>query len=156
MTAIPAVLLLGLSLWAPPGALSPGLGQALSEESFKTVATVAEFPEPVKKALATALGQPELRMSDPGGPFNATDVVLPGPEPVFARLVVAGVGPEHAIIHYEHGGITHDFFVLVLSIKKSRSSTGESAALLWSARPSTRRFDSVAAIVAAIRDRTLR
>jgi len=55
---------------------------------------------------AAALGFP---IAERGAPWNATDVVRPGPMLPFARFISAQGRGCLLTISYEHGGIAHSF-----------------------------------------------
>ena len=64
------------------------------------------------RGAAAALGFP---MAERGAPWNATDVVGPGPMLPFDRFISARQTNCTLVIHYEHGGIAHVFQDAVLT-----------------------------------------
>lgn len=50
------------------------------------------------------------KMSDPGGPFSATDVPVPGAPG--RRLLFAACDSQVCLLHYERGGIAHFYEIL--------------------------------------------
>jgi hypothetical protein len=109
-----------LSLTA--GAQAPDLTRAMPEalrahiasETFTPLTTVAALPEGLKSELTRLFKDTSLQLADPGAPYQASDVI--GPELLpFRRLISAGCAVDHCLVHYERGGFTHTFAVLVLS-----------------------------------------
>ena len=65
---------------------------------------------------AAALGFP---MAERGAPFQATDVIMPGPRLPAARFVAARLTNCTLVIRYEHGGIAHTWETAVLERRGS-------------------------------------
>lgn len=61
---------------------------------------------------AAALGFP---IAERGAPWNATDVVRPGPRLPFTRFISARGGGCTLTIRYEHGGIAHSYETATLT-----------------------------------------
>jgi hypothetical protein len=78
--------------------------KALAEEKYTFVTSTAKFPADLRDALARQLSQKSLSMADADQPFGASDAIteprLPG-----HRLMMAALGAEYSVIHFERGGI---------------------------------------------------
>jgi len=76
------------------------------------VKTTAKVPADVREALARQFHQDQLQMADAGTPFNVGDAItdpsLPG-----RRLIVAALGPVHAFVHFEQGGVVETRWVIL-------------------------------------------
>lgn len=118
------VTLLGWIVWAAAAAASEkaSLPEAVRvrvrTEKFAPVASVATLPESARLGLAALFRRAQLEMADPGGEFQATDLVMKPNLPA-RRLSVAGCSPEHCIVYYERGGFARTWTVVILQIQKS-------------------------------------
>jgi hypothetical protein len=63
----------------------------------------AEIPPAIVKDIRGRHGL----MSDANGPFNATDVIMPGPPVPMHRLLRAARSGRITVVWYEAGGIAH-------------------------------------------------
>jgi hypothetical protein len=86
----------------------------LRGETFTPLTSVGALPDGVKRELADLFGTKQLELADPGAPFQATDVVV-HPRLPWRRLVSAGCGADHCVVHYERGGFVHVYQALVLA-----------------------------------------
>lgn len=66
------------------------------------------------------------KMSDPGGPFSATDVPVPGAPG--RRLLFAACDAQVCVLHYERGGIAHFYEILAFA------RTASTWDVVWNAR----------------------
>jgi hypothetical protein len=98
-------LLLLESLLAPASAGARGM---LCLPFSRNYARLADLPA----GAAAALGFP---IAERGAPWNATDVVRPGPRLPFARFISAQGGGCTLTIRYERGGIAHSYDTMTLS-----------------------------------------
>jgi hypothetical protein len=79
---------------------------------FTTVRSTQKMPQSLKLAFAAATGQRQFALANPGQKYQVTDVILEPGLP-FRRLMFAGESGKDWFIHYEHGGIGHNYAVLV-------------------------------------------
>jgi hypothetical protein len=82
--------------------------------AFHEIHSTSDLPLPV----VTLCAGDKNNLAEPGGKWNATDVVmdttLPG-----KRLIWAAVGGDYCVVHYERGGIAHTFHILVAKLAKN-------------------------------------
>lgn len=82
--------------------------------AFHEIHSTSDLPLPV----VTLCAGDKNNLAEPGGKWNATDVVmdttLPG-----KRLIWAAVGDDYYVVHYERGGIAHTFHILVAKLAKN-------------------------------------
>jgi hypothetical protein len=82
--------------------------------AFHEIHFTSDLPLPV----VTLCAGDKNNLAEPGGKWNATDVVmdttLPG-----KRLIWAAVGGDYYVVHYERGGIAHTFHILVAKLAKN-------------------------------------
>lgn len=82
--------------------------------AFHEIHSTSDLPLPV----VTLCAGDKNNLAEPGGKWNATDVVmdttLPG-----KRLIWAAVGGDYYVVHYERGGIAHTFHILVAKLAKN-------------------------------------
>lgn len=82
--------------------------------AFHEIHSTSDLPLPV----VTLCAGDKNNLAEPGGKWNATDVVmdttLPG-----KRLIWAAVGDGYYVVHYERGGIAHTFHILVAKLAKN-------------------------------------
>lgn len=98
-------LLLLAALTAPASAEAKG---HLCLPFTRIYARLADLPA----GAVAALGFP---IAERGAPWNATDVIGPGPRLPFARFISAQGGGCTLTIRYEHGGIAHSYESITLS-----------------------------------------
>jgi hypothetical protein len=89
---------------------------ALQESArFHEVHSTTKLPPVI---LALCDGGSDGKLAEPGQNWNATDVItdpsLPG-----KRLILAAVGGEYYVVHYERGGVAHSFHILVAKLTKN-------------------------------------
>lgn len=85
--------------------LSDDLKSALHIPSqFVQYHKVADVPQPVRLAFAKAAEEENFFMADPGGKWEATDVIIDARLPR-RRLSAVAVGAGLCLLFYEHGGI---------------------------------------------------
>jgi hypothetical protein len=97
-----------------PGSAREGVGpvEALSP------CAVASLPPPVRAALAGTLGETDLSMADPGGPWNSTCVpTSPLPR---RQLVFAGHSGAAWVVHFWDGGFVPAYRVAVVRVQADR------------------------------------
>jgi hypothetical protein len=84
--------------------LPDDLTRALSNPSqFSVYRTVTNVPEVVRSAFAKAADEESFSMADPGGPWEATDVIGDASLPR-RRLASVAIGSGLCLLFYEHGG----------------------------------------------------
>ena len=106
-----AAALLALSALAPTAA--DAKGSACPFHGSGTFQRKADLPA----GAAAALGFP---MAERGAPFQATDVIMPGPRLPAARFVAARLTNCMLAIRYEHGGIAHTWETAILERRGNR------------------------------------
>jgi hypothetical protein len=121
----------------------------LSPEDRKILQDVPAFHEvhstgDLPPAVVTLCAGDKTNIADPGGKWNATDVVIDATLPS-KRLIWAAVGGEYYVVHYERGGIAHSYHILVAKLAKAQSKPKE----VWSAMGGP--FKDYAAFVGALR-----
>jgi len=79
---------------------------------------VAALPEAVKRAFASAMPAAKFAMADPGEEYQGTDVIDTPGLPT-RRLIFAAHCGDRWIIHYEHGGLGHNYDVLIVGGRPS-------------------------------------
>lgn len=96
--------------------------------TVKPIDKLENLPTPIRDGAFSVDGVSAAgwKMSDPGGPFSATDVPVPGAPG--RRLVFAACDAQLCLLHYERGGIAHFYEILALN----RSATAWS--VVWNAR----------------------
>jgi hypothetical protein len=82
--------------------------------AFHEIHSTSDLPLPV----VTLCAGDKNNLAEPGGKWNATDVVMDTTLPV-KRLIWAAVGGEYYVVHYERGGIAHTFHILVTKLAKN-------------------------------------
>lgn len=83
--------------------------------SLKQIDRVAALPIAIRTGQFTVDGSAATgwRIAEPGGPFNPTDVTVPGM--LGRRLIFAACNSKLCLIHYERGGVAHFYEILALS-----------------------------------------
>ncbi len=107
--------------------MSPSERQAFLAANYETVRRVSELPKAIL-GLFTVKGERRIAMADPGGEFQATDVIS-DPDLPHRRLIFAGVAQDRAFVHYERGGICLSFVVEFFRMKSPDTPVG-----VWSGR----------------------
>jgi hypothetical protein len=132
--ALSVALLVGTGLGFPASADdATGLPvKELARETYDVVTDPAALPEGVRAAWALQLGQNELDVAAAGARYNSTDLG----SGTRHRLILAAVGPKHAVVYFQSGGIAVYRRVFVFSRGE------ESATFLWSGRPKDRYKDA--------------
>lgn len=97
----------------------------LTEERYALVTDPEKLPMQVRDALAREVKQPKLHMAAAGAPYISGDMVVDDSLPIH-RLILAAVGPKHAIVHFESGGYAASRRVIVFEL------TADGVATLWS------------------------
>ena len=88
-------------------------GTSLREQiSLMSVASVDSLPKSVRSRIP--------KMSNPGGSFAATDVVILPGTPT-RRLVFGGISDRYCLVHYEYGGIAHGFMTALFALSGNQS-----------------------------------
>jgi len=115
---------IGVSLWSgvfaagqptTSGALSAALRTHLQAERFDIVTSVRGLPLDVRNLMQKMFGTVSLDIAEPGGPFQATDVLATPPLPI-RRMVLAGCSKDfHCLVYYERGGIATTRLVTLFS-----------------------------------------
>lgn len=95
----------------PPAAMSLSAMQQFFDCDFQIVKDFKSLPGPVVLAF-TESGGSRLTIANPGGKFEATDVISDASLPR-RRLLFAGVSERKSFVLYEQGGIGL-FYVLAL------------------------------------------
>jgi hypothetical protein len=105
---IVASLALVLAVSSPPAIL------AESAATLTQIDRMASLPAAIRAGTFTVDGRSAAgwQISDPGGPFSATDQPIPGAPG--RRLIFAACNARLCAIHYERGGVAHFYEVLVL------------------------------------------
>ncbi len=121
----PGVAVLTVVLAAGPLAVitaSSDEVQLFETLGWATVTSIQTIDTEVVAALRSRMGA-DPRISDPGGPFNPTDVVTGEPT---RRLLVAGRAGTRWFVAYEHGGRGHHIILVVFD----KGATGLNPTLL--------------------------
>jgi hypothetical protein len=87
-------------------ALSAPLRSHVKNERFDVVTSARGLPLGVRDALQALFGTATLDIAEPGGKFQATDVIVHPRLPI-RRMVAAGCSTDHCLVYYERGGIAH-------------------------------------------------
>jgi hypothetical protein len=101
-----------------------------------------QVPSPVWTAFAAATPDHAVTMANPGGKWQATDVILEGNLP-WRRLIFAGTSDRYVLLYYERGGIAHSHHLVLFHLD------GEEARMVWRAAPDSS-LQSLADVPAAI------
>jgi hypothetical protein len=115
---------IGVSLWSgvlaagqptTSGALSAALRTHLQAERFDIVTSVRGLPLDVRNLMQKMFGTVSLDIAEPGGAFQATDVLVTPPLPI-RRMISAGCSRDfHCLVYYERGGIATTRLVMLFS-----------------------------------------
>jgi hypothetical protein len=87
------------------------------KDNFAIIRNVNSLPGPVRHAF-TELDGSRLLMANPGGRFEAGDVIWDASIPE-KRLIFAGVSNNKCFVHYEQGGRAHSFLVALFELTQS-------------------------------------
>lgn len=123
--------------------LSASEKQHVLDGEFALITSTDELPQSIKNAFATITGNKPFALADPGKKYQMTDVVTEPGLP-HRRLIFAGSYKNRWFLHYERGGIGHDYAVMVLN-----SDPNNSVHFVWggvSFRPATSLNDLRSAI----------
>jgi hypothetical protein len=109
-------MLLSGALIAAPDANE--LLNVLRTSHFTPLTHVTDLPLPVLRAC---VNDPD-DVAEPGGPFNPTDVILPGDTKRRTRLVwaAAATDGEHYVAEFEYGGMGYHRTILLVAFDNSR------------------------------------
>jgi hypothetical protein len=97
----------------------------LLDGEFFIEKTVAGLPVSIKSALAALFGEKNLTMANPGQKFNAGDFMAMEAGPP-RRLIFAGNSKDKWLIHYEKGGRSHFYYVVIFRLDVQQRAT-----ILW-------------------------
>lgn len=88
-------------------------GTLLPEQiSLMPVGSVSSLPKSVRSRIP--------KMSNPGGSFDSTDVVILPGTPT-RRLVFGGISDRFCLVHYEYGGIAHGYMTALFALSGNQS-----------------------------------
>jgi hypothetical protein len=88
-------------------------GTSLPEQiSLVPAGSVGSLPKSVRSRIP--------KMSNPGGSFAATDVVILPGTPT-RRLVFGGISDRYCLVHYEYGGIGHGYMTALFALSGNQS-----------------------------------
>lgn len=132
-SAIAITLLLACSAAAVEKTELPGF---LFGQSYEAVTSVVAMPTDVRAALAAMLHQKELRMAEPGEPFNSSCLIEPNLP--MARFSGAAINGHTAVVHFETGGFAPTNHIVVFD----RGAT--ETVLLWRGYTTERLLDAEA------------
>ncbi|HAK06680.1 MAG TPA: hypothetical protein DCO65_05340 [Spartobacteria bacterium] len=90
--------------------------------------TTKEIPDEVIRACAAGAPGHVFRLADPGQRFQVGDVIYDRNLPR-RRLVWAARIPGYYLVHYEFGGYTHGYSILLVAVASSQKA----ARVVWSA-----------------------
>jgi hypothetical protein len=80
---------------------------------FREVHATTNLPPAIVALCADDTG----RLAEPGQKWEVTDVISE-PSLPRKRLIWAAVADEYYVVHYERGGYSHSFHILVATLKK--------------------------------------
>lgn len=98
---------------------SPAERTRLLSGAFVEVRDAAAFPAGCKSGFAALARTHGFELANPGQPYQATDVLGPGPRRPLRRLLFGGVSTDCCIIFYEVGGFAPYRSVVVMDISMS-------------------------------------
>ena len=102
----------------PSTAISASELRSFLSDDFTIVTDVRALPRPVLAAY-TEIGGRRPLMANPGDKFNATDVIYDASVPRM-RLVFAGISGDKCFVHYEQGGISHNYLLALFKFGPDR------------------------------------
>ena len=111
--------------WPPRLPLSAGHVANIQAETLTPVVLVQELPDTVREALRSAFAESSLQMADP----QASPRTMRLPWKRARRLIVAGCGPDHCLVHYEQSGFSRSFEMVVFGLNP------DNAQVEWSGVP---------------------
>lgn len=88
--------------------------------TFKIITTTNLLPAQIKSAFAGLIHDSRFEMADPGQEFQLTDVITREGLPS-RRLVFGGLSERECFMHYERGGYSHSYYVVVFSTAPSNT-----------------------------------
>jgi len=80
--------------------------------SLGATKSVRSLPESVRSRIP--------KMSNPGGPFNDSDVSFLFDTPR-RRLIFGGVSDRFCLVHYEYGGVAHGYLTVIFALSGNQS-----------------------------------
>lgn len=105
--------------------LSAANAKVLQDSSaFHEIYSASDLPPPI---VALCAGD-KNNLAEPGGKWNATDVITDPTLPA-KRLIWAAIGGDYYVVHYERGGIAHTYHVLVAKLVKGETKSK----IIWQA-----------------------
>jgi len=116
----------------PVRAFTPTDAQHILAGSCELMPTTAQFPESLKSAFARLTRQNRFALANPGDAYQETDVIKRQELPS-RRLIVAGKCQSFWFIHYEQGGIGHDYALVFF-----RADSHSRLSFVWGGRGFTR------------------
>ncbi|HEX3421059.1 MAG TPA: hypothetical protein VHT01_07505 [Candidatus Udaeobacter sp.] len=130
----------------PSGSGLPAADRKTLEYSsrFREVHSTSDLPP----AIVAICAGDKNNLAEPGGKWNATDVVI-DPSLPSKRLIWAANGGDYYVVHYERGGIAHTFHILVTRLAKDDAKPK----IVWSAMGGP--FKDYTAFLQALRSRKL-
>jgi len=102
---------------AVPYTLPAAVRAHLKSETLTPVEHVRDLAPSAREALRSLFEADSLEMADPGAEFQSTDAIVTPSLPV-RRLIAAGCSRDHCLIHYERGGISHSYQIVLLALSK--------------------------------------
>ena len=142
-----ALLALAMLVAASGATFSPPAVVVARIDTLKPVATFGKLPEAIRTGDFTVDGHSAKgwMMSDPGGPFQATDTVEEGSKIPSRRMSFAGCNASLCVLAYERGGIAHFWQVLAFVPGKDGGYT-----VVWNAY-GNKPFANMAALAALVK-----
>jgi hypothetical protein len=100
--------------------LSAGHRTTIRAEVLTPVSHVRDLPPTVREALTAHFGESTLTLADPGEPIHShVWQLLRSSKTPSRRLIAAGYGPDHCLVHYEEAGYRPSFRVLLFGLNRS-------------------------------------
>ena len=96
---------------AAPTALPAALRDHMKNERFDIVTSIRGLPLGVRDGLQTLFGNDSLDIGESGSEIQGTSAA--NPKLPLRRLVAAGCSPDHCLVHYERGGATSTWLVVL-------------------------------------------
>jgi hypothetical protein len=111
------VLAIVVAQGCPPATrsvLSAGHLANLQAESLAPVVHVSGLPIIVREALRSLFGESVLQLADPQAP--SPPYMFPWTRD--RRLILAGCGPDHCLVHFEHREYGRSLHIVVFGLNK--------------------------------------
>jgi hypothetical protein len=100
--------------------LSAGHRASIRAEVLTPVSHVRDLPPTVREALTARFGESTLTLADPVEPIQSNVwQMLRSSKTPSRRLIAAGCGPDHCLVHYEEAGYRPSFRVLLFGLNRS-------------------------------------